>query len=345
MTRNPTIAAFFLTVAAIVPAGWHALRADLQTDGKRLRPLQKSFTVGDVRVTLDVDRSVAMTGSMVKATLVAYSETARPITVDLTALHTSNYEGERVEKPWVPIDHETIKLGAAPGGGKPVETMIKLGELPSRPALTDSFKIYVSAHGKKPPRREGDDQVDYDVGVTEGYAAATEISGWSGNNLGLAIVPEGAPTSDAPFIVAVHVKNTSGEKLDSPPAVFLTTEAALDGTADDPAGAAVTIDDIDDDTDAGDAGVEGAIAAAKADGPARPARPDAEAAPADTSFARGAKLTRRFRITPHRPGLGKITLLASVYDLSNMPGPTTAGAKDARTITLGEAAHPTMAAR
>ena len=66
--RNPTLAAFLVTVVAIVPTGWHALRADLQTDGKHLRPLQQSFTVGDVRVTLDVDRSVVMTGSTVKAT-------------------------------------------------------------------------------------------------------------------------------------------------------------------------------------------------------------------------------------------------------------------------------------
>ena len=191
MMRNPTLAAFLVTVVAIVPAGWHALRADLQTDGKHLRPLQQSFRVGDVRVTLDVDRSVVMTGSTVKATLVAYSDTPTPITVDLTALHTSNYEGERVETPWVPIDHETIKLTAAPGGGKPVETAIKLGELPNRPALTDSFKVYVSEHGKKPPRREGDDRLDYDVGVSDGYAAAIEVSGWSGTTSGSRSCPKG----------------------------------------------------------------------------------------------------------------------------------------------------------
>jgi hypothetical protein len=319
--RNPSLAAFLVTVVAIVPAGWHALRADLQTDGKRLRPLQQSFTVGDVRVTLDVDRSVVMTGSTVKATLVAYSDTAKPITVDLTALHTSNYEGQRVENPWVPIDHETIKLTAAPGGGKPFETAIKLGELPDRPALTDSFKIYVSEHGKKPPRREGDDQLDYSAGVTDGYAAAIEVSGWSGNNLGLAIVPEGAPTNDRPFIVAVHVKNTSGDKLGQAPDVFLTTEAALQGSQDDASDAAVTIEELDRD-DAGTPTV-------KAD---------------DVGFARGAKLTRRFRITPVKPGLGKITLLASAFDFSDMPGPMKAGAKDAQTLTLHEGA-PTMAAK
>jgi hypothetical protein len=318
-----------LTVVAIIPAGWHALRADLQTDGKRLRPLQRSFTVGDVRVTLDVDRSVVTTGSTVKATLVAYSETAKPITVDLTALQTSNYEGARVETPWVAIDHETIKLTAAPGGGKPFATAIKLGDLPNQPALTDTFKIYVSEHGKKPPRRE-DDRLDYDVGVSEGYAAAIEVSGWSGNNLGIAIVPEGAPTSDAPFTVAVHVKNTSGQKLEAPPEVFLSTEAALEGTQDDGGDAAVTIEEID--REGGDAQAQGGDAQA------------VDAKVGEGGFARGAKLTRRFRITPHKHGLGKLTLLASVLDLANMPGPVTAGAKDARTLTLGEGV-PTMAAK
>src|SRR5437868_6672880 len=106
MLRNTTLAAFLVTVAIIVPAGWHALGADIQTDGKRLRPLQQSFMVDGTRVTLDVDRSVVMTGATVKAKLVAYSDTPKSITVDLTALHTSNYEGGRVERPWVPIDHE-----------------------------------------------------------------------------------------------------------------------------------------------------------------------------------------------------------------------------------------------
>jgi hypothetical protein len=342
MMRNPTLAAFFLTVVAIVPAGWHALRADLQTDGKRLRPMQKSFTVGDVRVTLDVDRSVVLTGSTVKATLVAYSDSATPITVDLTALHTSNYEGERVETPWVPIDHETLKLSAAPGGGKPIETMIKLGEPPSRPALTDSFKIYVSEHGKKPPRRDYDDGLDYEVGITDGYAAAIEVTGWSGNNLGVAIAPEGTPTSDAPFVVAVHVKNTSGKVLGAPPAVYLSTEAALAGTQDDESDAAVTIEAIEPDADTA---VDAAIQAAETGAPAKPST-GADAAEASGDFARGAKLTRRFRVTPHKHGLGKLTLLASVYDIADMPGPVTAGAKDARTITLGEAARgPEMAAK
>src|SRR5215470_9514821 len=103
MPKNTTIAAAVVTIAVAVPAGWRALDADIQSDGKRLRPLQQSFTVDGTRITLDVDRHVVMTGDTVTATLVAFSETARPIAVDLWALHTSNYEGSRVDQPWVPI--------------------------------------------------------------------------------------------------------------------------------------------------------------------------------------------------------------------------------------------------
>src|SRR4051812_23143201 len=213
MRNNPTLAAVLVTVAVIVPAGWHALNADIQTDGKRLRPLQQSFTIGDTKVTLDVDRTVVMTGDTVTATLVAYGAAPNQVAVDLIALHSSNYEGARVEMPWTPIDHETLKLTAAPGGGKPVKTQIVLGTRPDAPALTDDFKIYVAAHGDKPPKREYEDGADYDIGITEGHAAATAITGWSGDNLKLSISPEGKPSGDAPFTVAVRVKNTSGHKL------------------------------------------------------------------------------------------------------------------------------------
>jgi hypothetical protein len=319
MPKNPTLAAVLVTVAVIVPAGWHALDADIQADGKRLRPLQQSFTVDGTRVTLDVDRQVVMTGDTVTATLVAYSDTPRPVSVDLWALHTSNYAGERVEQPWVPIDREVLKLTAAPRGGKPVKTSIKLGEAPDRPALTDSFKIYVTPHGKKPPRREGDDRVDYDTGISEGYAAAVAITGWSGDNLGMTIRPEGRPTRDAPFVVAVRIKNTSGQALARRPYVSLSTEAALEGTEDEESrAAAVDIERIDPEVD-NDRSEDG-------------------------MFERGGAMVARFRVTPRKAGLGKLTLLASAFESDEEPGPTTAGVMDARTFKLAETT-PAVAAK
>ncbi|HEU4730170.1 MAG TPA: hypothetical protein VFT22_19870 [Kofleriaceae bacterium] len=309
MRKTISLAAFLVTTAVIVPAGWHALDADIQSDGKRLRPLQESFTFEGTRITLDVDRHVVMTGDPVKATLVAYSDAPRQVALDLYALNSSNYEGSRVEAPWVPIDHETIKLTAAPGGGKPVSTLIKLGERPEGPALVDNFKIYVTPHGKKPPRLEGDDRVDYETGVSEGYAAAVGITGWSGDNLGMSIRTGGKPSSDQPFTVAVHIKNTSGQELARAPYVTLSTEAALEAKeGDDHDAAAVTIEQLDADA----------------------------IADHDVAFRRGQTMVVKFRVTPHKPGLRKMTFLASAFESDEEPGPTTAGAMNARTFTLSD---------
>ncbi|HEX4416686.1 MAG TPA: hypothetical protein VH165_02255 [Kofleriaceae bacterium] len=318
MFRNTSLAAFLVTVAVIVPAGWHALRADIQTDGKRLRPLQQAFVMEDgTRITLDVDRQIVMTGATVKATLVAYNDTPKQVAVDLRALRSTNYEGSRVESPYVPFDRETIKLTASPGGGKPVETAIKLGELPDKPALIDDFKIFVTEHGKKLPRREEEDRVDYDSGISEGYAAAIAVTGWSGNNLSMKIDPEDRPTGDAPFTIAVHVKNTSGQRLVSQPYVSLDTEAALEGKeGGDQSDAAVEIAPISEDSDTREA----------------------------TAFERGGSMTKRFLVTPKHPGLHEITFLASAFESDEAPGPTTAGAREARTFTLSDAA-PAMAAK
>src|ERR1043165_2088932 len=327
MAKNTTIAAAVVTMAVLIPAGWHALDADIQSDGKRLRPLQQSFTVDGTRITLDVDRHVVMTGDTVTATLVAYGDAARPVAVDLWARHSSKYEGARVEQPWTPIDREVFTLMPAPKGGKAVTTRIALGERPNAPALVDSFKIYVTPHGKKPPRLEFDDRVDYDIGVTEGYAAAIGITGWSGDNLRLSIKPEGRPTGDAPFTVAVRVKNTSGQALAHHPYVSLGTAAALEGTeAANFEDAGVVIERIEE--------------PAKDD-------PGADAATGDVdfrAFERGETMVARYRVTPKKPGLRQLTFLASAFESDQEPGPTTAGAMDARTFALSEST-PSVATR
>ncbi len=339
--RNITLAAFLVTVAIIVPAGWHALDADIQTDGKRLRPLQQSFVVDGTRITLDVDRRIVMTGDTVKATLVAFSETPKQVTVDLRALRSSNYEGARVQMPWTPIDRETLKLTAAPNGGKPVETLIVLGERPDAPALVDAFQIYVCPHGKKLPKTDydeggaGEGPVDYDVGISEGWAAGVGITGWSGNNLKMAITAEGKPTADAPFVIAVRVKNTTGQPLARAPRISLSTDAALEGTEEaSHEDAAVTIEEISADAVSADAVSADAVSA------------DAVNADDDESnvFKRGQSMVARFRVTPKKPGLGKLTFLASAFESDEEPGPTTAGAMDARTFTLSESI-PSVAAR
>jgi hypothetical protein len=64
----------------------------------------------------------------------------------------------------------------------------------------------------------------------------------------------------------------------------------------------------------------------------------------DDAFRGGKAMVVRYRVTPRKPGLRKMTLLASAYEFDDAPGPVTAGAKDARTFRLSEAT-PAVAAR
>src|SRR5437763_3634756 len=194
MKRHATLAAFLVTIAVAVPAAWHALGADIEHDGKHLRPLQKTLVLDNgVKVTLDVDRSVVMTGDTVTATLRAFADKRQDVAIDVHALHSTNYEGERVSQPWQQIDRETIQLVAAPNGGKPVTTQIKLADLPEKKALADSFEIMITAHGQKFTTNKfdnGQTRTDYDS-VEEGKAAAISIEGWSGNSLAMSIERQG----------------------------------------------------------------------------------------------------------------------------------------------------------
>jgi hypothetical protein len=316
MKRHATLAAFLVTVAVVVPAAWHSVDADLERDGKHLRPLQKTLVLDDgTKVTLDVDRAVVMTGDTVTATLRAFSDQRKEVAIDLHALHTRNYENERVSTPWHQIDKETIQLVATREGGKPVTTRIKLGERPDKKGLTDSFQIMIAKHGTKFPKHpfefggNGDDQVDYDA-IDEGLAAATSIRGWSGNNLALAIHPEGKIVEGQPFTVEVRVTNTTGAKQF--PLVDLTTEEALTGNEDPTTEAPLSIERVDEDS----------------------------SNEADPGWKRGAVDITKFRVTPHGKGLSHVTFLASAH-VGGGPGDGAygPGAMDAQTFEVSQPAR------
>ncbi len=320
MSRNVSLAAALATVAVIVPAGWRLLGADIQVDGKHLRPLQQEVTIDGVKVTLDVDRSVVMTGDTVTAKLVAISDTPKTVSVDLRALHSSNYAGERVEQPWSAIDRETIKLTAAPGGGPAVTSQIVLGKRPSKPALTDSFKIMVTKHGTKVGDREyADDeqQSGFSQLKEAGKAAAISITGWSGNNMAISIKAEGPVTLDAPFVIAVRLKNTTGHKLPMHPWVDLSTAEALSATDDPESIAPIQIDRIDEDK--------------------------LEQGGDDEGWKRGAEHVVRFTVTAHTKSPKQLTFLASAFSTEG-PGPNLGGAMDAKTFKVTESTH-TVAAK
>ena len=318
MSRHTALAAFFATVAVAVPAGWHALDADIQTDGKRVRPLQQSFTVDGAKVTLDVDRGIVMTGGTVTAKLVAYSDTPKQVTVDLTVFQSSNYEGERVEQPQIAIDHEKLVLAAAPGGGKPVATSIVLGKRPDRLAMNDSFRIYVAPHGKKVPT-ESDTEAnrpDTRTDVEAGTAAAVSIEGWSGDSLGIDIKPEGRVTADEPFVVAVRIKNTSGRRLPHAPSITLGTGTNADGYIESSENFVIEQILVDGDDDGYSRGL-----------------------------GRGKTFIRRFMVMPNHPSGGRVTFVARATAWDEAPGPVIAGALDARTFSIVPSVPAAVAAK
>ena len=315
MTRTALVG-FVLTVGALVPAGWHLLGANIEVDGKHLRPLVQSLELEGATVTLVVDRTVVMTGDAITATLVATSDTVKTIDVDVRTLHTTNYAGERVERPWVAIDRETLHLPAAPGGGKPVATRITLGKRPAKLGLEDSFKIVVTEHGATIPVREYDvrgDARDFDALVEKHTAAAIAVRGWSGNSLGMTVAARGPVVADKPFTIAVTIRNTTGRTLDHVPYINLTTEAALTAKSDDADDALLAIDRdaVSNDMD--------------------------EVEP-------GAKVTRTFTITPHGKLASTITFLAEATENDGL-GPYGAGAMDAVTIHVAEPAPAGVASK
>lgn len=312
MSRHAA-AGFVATIAILVPAGWHLLGADIEKDGKHLRPMQQVLDVDGVKVSLDVDRSVVMTGDAITATLVATSDTPKDVSIDLRALHSQNNTGERVELPWQQIDRETVVLHAAPGGGTPVSTRIKLGKRPSRLAVEDSFKIMINKHGVKPVRREFDNgrkAPDYDglMGEDGTSAAGVYVRGWSGNSLAMTIEPKGPVTAAAPFTIAVTIKNTSGHELADVPWINLSTEDALQADDDD-AGPSLDIEPVDTDADTG----------------------NAEPQP----VKRKQQVTRLFTVTPHGKLPATIAFLATATENDGL-GPHGAGAMDIVTVDVAD---------
>src|SRR5258708_6124822 len=222
LRSRSVIVSLLATVAVAVPAGWRSLTADIRADGKHLRPLQSEVYVDGARVTLAVDRPVIHTGDSVVASLRAYADTPKQVTVDLVVLNSANYEGGRVEAPSIAIDHEKLVLSAAPHGGPIVQTKLAMGTRPDRAALVDNFRIVVSPHGAKPTI------TDHEEGPIP--SAVVGVLGWSGSSLAMTIQPEGKLRAGEPGIVVVRVKNTTGRTIRRP-YTSLHTQISVSGYA------------------------------------------------------------------------------------------------------------------
>ena len=116
--KHVTLASALATIAIAVPAGWHALDADIQGDGPQMRPKQETLEVDDdTTVALDLDRGVMPAGGKASVTLVATSDRPHKVAVQLSALENMGYGAERVENPPKLVGSRVVTLDALPGGG------------------------------------------------------------------------------------------------------------------------------------------------------------------------------------------------------------------------------------
>lgn len=307
------VISFLATVGVGVPAAWHVLSADVEHDGKKMRPMQQAFTVDGTKITLDVDRNLVITGDAVTASLRAFGP-AKQVAIDLDLLQANNATGERVSIPPTQIDHEKLVLTAAPDGGPAVTTKLVLGKKPKALAQTDTFQVYITSHGHKAVVDQ--DMSDrpspnYAADVEDGHAAALSILGWSGNSLPIEIKPEGAVTRTKPFVVAVTVANTSGRKLAEVPAPSLATQISRGGFLDTDDEAMWQIERIGEEI--------------------------------GQELDKGERRTTRFKVTPNHATGTQVTFVVQAEAYRSIPGPVVEGAMDVVTFPIAEAPTPTVA--
>ena len=300
-------AGFVATCALVAPIAWHHLDASVEHDGRHVRPLQRSFQAGAAKVTIDVDHNLVEVGDTVTATLRAYAASPGPVKVDLAVYYTNDQWGGRVSSPPRAIDLEHLTLAAAPDGGTPVATRIKL----TGTGKVNTFRIFAMPHGHKLDIwNDGMDGTDdgHPTGATDlPEVAAVPVLGWAGNDFAIAIQPEGPVIANKPVTVAVRVKNTTGHAIKRP-FIELGSEVALSGvtTSDD-----VQIAEANADASGGD-GTEPPLAA-------------------------GATLVDRFTVTPTRADAKEVTLIATAFVWPDDIGTIDSGAMDAKTLAI---AHP-----
>jgi hypothetical protein len=229
LARYPAVrrsALVFAVLALVLPS---SASAEIDATGKELRPVQRSCTIDGVRITLDVDRSVVLTGDTVKATLVADGEAGKRVAVEVTTLHSENHAGDPADIGPRRIAHRIVQLTAAPGGGPPVVAALKLGKRLTHRAWIDRFAVFIAAPGTPVPDEpiEWSDKTGFWKVVETGGAAVAPVLGWSGNTFDMKIAATDPVTLDAPFTIAVRLTNTSGRSLPRDLHVQLTAADAF----------------------------------------------------------------------------------------------------------------------
>jgi hypothetical protein len=291
-------------VVIAVPAGWHLLGADLQKDGKLVRPLQGVANIDEsTTVSIDADHAIAAPGGRVKVSLVATSDRPHPVAVEMvTTIEGSVGPEERIPNPLITIDRERFVLPAGPGGGKPVETYVKLGHQMRHKGSGQTYRIFVAAPKTKLPS----DESSLDPNPETREFAGIGVLTWSGNQMPLSIEAPKTVEKGKPFQVALHLKNTSNHTLHW--AWFeLGTQVTVRGISE-------RSDDVE---------VEG----------------DNES---ETDLAPGKELVKTYTITLKREG-APLSLLARAYVRERTPAPGgeagwSGGAMDVVRVAVGSQA-------
>jgi len=267
--NKSSLVAFAATIGLSVPAGWRALGADIPSDGPKLRPPLQHAQIDGADVAMQLDRGAILAGNTISATLVATADRAHDVTVKVTALEDEGYGEERVALPPRQVGKRTLKLHAAPGGGAPVVATFAIAK--ASPGSAGWY--YLTASGPKKDDRS----------ASAGFAV------YGANQLAIAMDAPDKVAPMGPFVVAVHVKNTTKQPLAS-------VQAQLGGKLGDPGlgstpqiytSGAFEIENVDDLTRDGD------------DDSEQPLAP-------------GAERTLLFRVVPHDIEADELTVIAEV---------------------------------
>jgi hypothetical protein len=273
------------TISILVPATWHLLDADIQTDGPKIRPAQEVLHLDGADVALQLDRGAVVAGGTVSAVLVATADHAHAVAVDLTTLEDMGYGDERVPNPPRQVNRRKLTLQAQPGGGPPVVATVRLGSRREHPGSMSWYDLYLTPHGERAPKHAWGD----------GNAAHAGVVSWSCNSFPIAIEPPATIPAEGPFTVAVRIKNTTKQAFTYS---YVNVGGTIDSFDEMGGGLQLTSDDYD---------------VAEVDEPPAADAPATEGDDADGDVVPvGAEQVRVFRVVPKHPGVRHFTLIAHV---------------------------------
>jgi hypothetical protein len=200
-----TGAAFAVTFALALPAGWWALEAG-PPGVPAARPPLSTVEVGKSTVTVAVDRNQVNFGDRVAVKVSARGAAGQQPEVEVSLMERRGSELSRVQTPPRVVSSERVKLSAAPTGGAEHEVGFTLGSVPDDPIAvagqTRTYMIVVAPAGKARPFG----------GVPLGAAMATVLA-LAPRAVAVEVTPPAHLEKGAEVTIPVRIRNLTGKKL------------------------------------------------------------------------------------------------------------------------------------